>query len=63
MAYDRATFDKIQQAVLTQTAMTVPLPSHPSDGLWLQPDGKGTSKTGHPDRGYCRQLTQIQAKR
>ncbi|WP_174889690.1 LPD7 domain-containing protein [Candidatus Williamhamiltonella defendens] len=51
MAYDRATFDKIQQAVLTQTAMTVPLPSHQSDWLWLQPDGKGTSKTGHPDRG------------
>ncbi|WP_016857640.1 hypothetical protein [Candidatus Williamhamiltonella defendens] len=50
LAHDSATFNKIQQAVLTQTEMTLPLPSHQSDWLWVQPDGKDTSKTGNPER-------------
>lgn len=48
-AYDWATFQQIQQALLRQNGIRLSLPSSESPLLWLQPDGKGITKAGNPE--------------
>ncbi len=46
-AYDANRFAHVQQALLAQLRLDLPLPKTPGDGLfWMTPDGQGSIKTG-----------------
>lgn len=46
-AYDAGRFAVVQQALVTQLGLDVPMPSPPKNGLyWLMPNGEGSAKAG-----------------
>lgn len=46
-AYDAQRFAHVQQALLAQLPVQVPMPAMPQEGLfWLMPDGQGSAKSG-----------------
>ena len=46
-AYDAQRFAHVQQALLAQLSVQVPMPAMPQEGLfWLMPDGQGSAKSG-----------------
>jgi putative DNA primase/helicase len=46
-AYDAVRFAVVQEALIAQLGIEVPMPSRPKDGLyWMTPNGEGSAKAG-----------------
>ncbi|OVZ88276.1 hypothetical protein CBW54_09470 [Yersinia kristensenii] len=48
LAYDMASFQQVQQAVIAASGLTLAPPTSDSALLWLQPDGRGATQHGNP---------------